>query len=737
VGIETNKFTASRGDGELRGSAQLAARFAYWLVENGVCRRERLTLMLDYNRKACEAGTYNQGLPPDRDLSPDDMLRKITDLAAPGEPAVEVVEHTNTTDDFRTWMSSSHGPRSTDTQFVLFWVGHGLTYPYRRLDRRLCLLGRDAGRDQLSHVELTNLLDAVSIIAPQVHVVALVDACQGQVDQAAEKALEDGFRAVSPPDGKQPKKSADSATRSVAFAAAPGQTTRSAGWQGRTFAEFVLDELDGLPSGQGPALLFDADPAQGIGARLRRSPRREGNMITFGYFHDGDGWLNPPPAPDFDVTDEEWQCLLEIASGIDSTAGAMTAAKVRWGALCHAIDLDQVFTKVARADSPSPTVSIKNMAELVDLLYGWPPQRGPAFPPPLIVACDFVANLPERDTYQLLSQWCQDWADYRGRDGRTRLDNAEHKRPPVPPDRDFLGVLVDNHIAPGDVAPGLGEKIPDRYLLWGFVWTFSGPRPLGTKGPIGRDQVAAAVEDLIMVADRLEIITSFDDLVIDLALPRDLIGRRLEYDLVNGGHEFGRDYAIAIRDLERLRGCGPPLARERAVATWQRMAGFKASARRKWSQQITWIDCDQSEEDKKRRIRDAIIKKKKFALAMEYGSAVAIPDGAPGDLAYSLDAGAAVVLSVHHERSCIRCAFRSAPRATGEPACTIPKISALLRKRINDANHRGLFDLPGIVRDLRPELRDRGIKVGVILDDQSRFWRNYVRLASGASAPGN
>jgi len=360
VGIESYRIAGAGAD--LPGSAKLAARFARWLLRQGICLPERITLMTAYDEAAYSSGKYGP------ELSPEDDLEELR--AGPGVK-VDWLPHANAASDFGEWINGTHAPREKDAFFLLFWVGHGFTYPGLR-DRRLCLLGSDANDYQLNHVELTDLLDVVSEIAPGVHEVAFVNTCRAPVTAGWERRLQDGWRPVTPPTS-QPLSSGGSqpaSEQSIVYAAAHGQTTKMAGWQDRTFADVLLEKLDALPDGAGPLAVFD-DDLKGFGDLIGWRPY----VTTFGYFHDRTERLDTPPQDDRDLTYDEWQRLVKIARRID--AGPKTRWDVRLGAYCQAVGLEEVLGLDTGHVADRPR-SPDTLEDLIGVLRNRPLHRGPS-----------------------------------------------------------------------------------------------------------------------------------------------------------------------------------------------------------------------------------------------------------------------------------------------------------------------------------------------------------------------
>jgi hypothetical protein len=729
VGIESSFATENKPNGELRGAAREAAEFAHWLLDNEVCRPDRLTLMTAYNEETYLSDEDKQS--PKAEL---DRIKGRTEELRLGD--INHVPHSSTRQDFDKWITGQFGPDADDRQFILFWVGHGLTYPFRRFDPRLCLLGADATSSQLRHVELGNLLDAVGMIANKgkgVHQIAFVDACRDPVPPTNEGFLAAGQEVIK--SGVRPIGRHSNYRQSIAFAAAPGRTTRTSGWENRTFAQQVLFHVKGLSPGQGPDVLFDDDLSRGVASWLSRAPRFMETAMTFRYLNKRNDWLMCPleGETEFEIPDDEWNELLDIAQSLDSRR--VTASEVRWAALCHAVTLDQVLRQDDGPGGPTRPGALQNLAELFTALYGWPAGEGKLLPP-LVVACNFVANGPGSGADARLAQWCRAWAAKRGPDAEEALREAEEARRKMSPGRNFLGVMVDSNPSPG----AAGSR---KYLLNGFVLKGGRPHSLGSRGPVRDRDVAGEIADLIAVADEFKMIDVFNNTIIDLALPRDLIGRRVEYDVYKEDtRPLGAMYAVAVRDLDRMRGVsarnhGGPRSREIASATLQRMHEHRNVGHTDWFKMIKWIKCDQSHEAKKQAIDRAIGNQAKIGFVLECGRR-AVPGDAKSnaaslELAYSLNAGAAMVLSLQHEGGCERCPFRVPDGAQGAGSCqTFKSAKRLIKDALNDPTRQGPFDAPISIREIRQKLRAKGIVIGVLLDGQDHMWADYAGLVSGS-----
>lgn len=734
VGIESYQITGAGVD--LPGSARLAARFAGWLLERDICLPERITLMTAYDEAAYSNGKYGP------ELSPEDDIKRLRE--GPGAK-VNLLLHANAASDFGEWINGLYAPRERDAFFLLFWVGHGFTYPYLR-DRRLCLLGSDANDYQLNHVELADLLDVVGEIAPGIHEAAFVNTCRAPVTDGWERRLQGGWRPVTPPTGRGPSPGGSSPTvkQSIVYAAAHGQTTKMAGWRDRTFADVLLERLDALPHGAGPLAIFD-DDLQGFGDQIGWRPY----VTTFGYFHDRTERLDTPPQDDRDLTYDEWRNLVEIARSIDGATGPKTRWDVRLGAYCQAVELEHVLGLDA-GDAPDRPKPPDTLEELIGALRNRPP-RSKALPPPLVVAFEFVAHLPTPSSRPQLAEWCAAWANARDPDGWYRLNNAQGRRPRRLPDHNYLSVLINEMYS-----PPVGQQMPSRrYRLSALLWAINGPVALKgdgwgagdgageTAAGITADEIAGAVNRLIGQAERCQLVpdSDFTQMLVEFVLPRELLGRRLEYE---GDTQLGYIYPIVFRDLERLRGLGKSSARNLAEKIQRLIDEFEADDSAPWSARIRWITCADLGSVKLGDISAIVSAEDTFCLALEHGNSGGVPDAGPGagtpmELIYSLDSGAAIVVSLNYENRCDSCILRPPRDADGsEVRCQMPEEKQLILRSVdNTVRWKGLPDLPYILRDIRPELRQAGLQIGVLMEDKGRLWPSYDQLASGAQAGNN
>ncbi|HLK72991.1 MAG TPA: hypothetical protein VKU77_05010 [Streptosporangiaceae bacterium] len=729
VGIERYQLTGAGAD--LAGSAKLAARFACWLVENGICYPERITLMTAHDEAAYTSGRHEP------ELSPEDDFRKLETLCELIESKVNRFSHADAAKDFGDWINGGHGPRGNDAFFLLFWVGHGFTHP-QLLPPRLCLLGSDANDYQLDHVELTNLLDVVGQLAPGVHEIAFVNACRAPVPAGWAGRLQDGERPVTLPVGRTPAAagSRPPVQQSIVYAAAHGQTTKMAGFQDRTFAEELLSRLTALPRGTGPLAVFDG--LKDFGDQIGWQPF----VTTFRYLHGRTERIDTPPQDDRDLTRKEWLRLLEIAQRIDRDPRLRTSWDVRLGAYCAAVTLEEVLG--LDQGPPHPAVAPGTLEELIRRLRNRPSPDW-ALPPPLVVACEFVAHVPVPGSHKQLAnsrkqlaKWCTAWASRRRPDGDARLDRAKARRWYQLP-RDYLSILVDEVYASGGPLT-VGRMPPSRrYRLSALLWAMPALVPLRGAGwgtgadpdGITADEVADAAARLIGQADRHPGVR--DPLLLEFVLPRELLGRRLEYE---GESPLGFNRPVVYRDLDRLRRVYKSTPQIRAQAIKERIDRFEPVGRARWSEKIEWFTCQQLARVRKTDIVTAVGDDETFCLALEHGDLRRVlqdgtgPD-APPELIYSVDAGAAVVVSLHYENQSDACVLRSSgPVAGGPVPCQILQGKRLVKRRVNDT---GLSDLPYIARQIRSSLQQSGIQIGVLMEDRCRLWPSY-ELAQSAPA---
>jgi vWA-MoxR associated protein C-terminal domain len=736
VGIESYDITGAGAD--LPGSAKLAARFAVWLLDRKICLPERITLMTAYDQAA-----YGTGGRYEPELSPVGEFSELEKLSEPFGTEVNWHPHANASD-FGKWINSAHAPREKDAFFLLFWVGHGFTHPGLR-DRRLCLLASDAGDYQLAHVELMDLLNVVTEIAPEVHEVAFVNTCRAPVTTGWERRLLDGWRPITPPAGPtSPGGPHPASEQSIVFAAAHGQTTKMAGWQDRTFADVLLEKLDALPPGAGPLAVFD-DDLKSFGDRIAWRP----SVTTFGYFHDRTERLDTPPQDDSDLTYDEWRRLVKIARRIDG--GRKTRWDVRLGAYCQAVGLEEVLGLDMDNVTDRPR-SPGTLEELIGVLRNRPSTVS-GLPPPLVVACEFVANLPTPDSRSQLAKWCAAWANTRGDDGRLRLDNARERRPCRLPGK-YLSILINEVYDPRGLLPVGQERPSRRYRLSALLWAMDGPFALrgdgwgsggdaaGAAPGIIADEVADAAARLIGQADRCDVISERSQTLVEFVLPRELLGRRLEYE---GATPLGFLRPIVFRDLDRLRRPDKSTARNQAELTRERIDKFEADRRRSpWSKRIRWFTCRELDSVKRIDISGVVSEKEIFCVALEHGDNGSVSrDGAdadtPRELIYSVDSGAAIVVSLNYENHSGSCALSSSSQADGSILlCQMPKGRDLVVRSVNDMVHwKGLPDLPYIARQIRSKLHSAGLQIGVLMEDKSRLWPSYDQSAGDAQAGSN
>jgi hypothetical protein len=730
VGLERYPGLGAKADPH--GAALSAARFALWLLEIGACPPERLTLMIafdpaDYAGEPC---------------SPDEVLTAIRSFNHGAGAAVNVQRRADAATDFyQAWMNNArYRPKRDDDYFYLFWAGHGFTYPYFN-DSRLCLLGTDATGGRLNHVELFDLLKVVGDVAPQAHEVVFANACRAHVPLDWLDRLKAGWQQMALPDGES-RAAEDSSpfALSIVYAAALGLTTKQTGRSDETLADTLLDmagslRQEQLPLEGKPLALFNVfgPELNEIGSTGRWVTSKENASVFYYSYGPHTAWY--PPIREGQLTQDEWTSLLRIVRAIDVGQGGrpLVAWPALWGALCEASGVRR--NPAAITGQPG---RLNSLEDLVTILHDRPPIDNA--PVPLLVACDYVANLPQPGSYPRLAKWCENWADKR-RNGWLVLKAVREQRPARQPDECYVSILVD----PEDPAPGRpvwrGKDIVSRYTLRALLWGYGGPHVIHDTDLVSEDKIVQAATELIKQAkSRVQgVPRQWRHTIVEFVVPRNLLGRRLEYE---GSYPLGYQYPVVIRDLERLHPAGISNSAEWADETLRRMAAFQPDGQATWSGQVEWVKCDDPDRDQAivRAIRETGV----FCLALEHGSNGS-PLGAgaalPGELELSVETGAAIVLSVHHvNTSCSLCAYREkTAMVNGAHSCAIAMIlREEFRKQLGDQiNKLGLWDLPTILSDTRPWLSSKGIMVGVLIEDNSRLWAGLEALASGAATSGS
>jgi hypothetical protein len=244
---------------------------------------------------------------------------------------------------------------------------------------------------------------------------------------------------------------------------------------------------------------------------------------------------------------------------------------------------------------------------------------------------------------------------------------------------------------------------------------------------------------LLARAGSPKMVASFKETLVELVLPRDLIGLGLEYDIYKGNRRgLGFKYNIAIGALDRLRDGGEPAAMESVAATWRRMGVFEATESSPWSERIEWIDCSVPAKEKYGLIGDFTGEAETFCFVLQHGHASASRDGhcagrgAPITLLKdSLDTGAALILTLHSARRCAQCPGRSDPRQTPASECLLHEGRGLIEGKVN-GHPNGLFELPFIITGLRSALASYGLKANVYMEHPGLLSFYLLRMATGA-----
>jgi len=748
----------------LPGSVRSGARFASWLLDQGLCEPERITLMTSYNPTA-----YDNGKNPG--LAPDDELKRMREL---GEGKVKEVPYEHTDRDIQAWMNDTYvSPhedrgRPADEFFYLFWVGHGVTFTARK-DHRICLLGADANRERLLHVELGQLLDAVCQTVPGVCAVGFVGACREPVAEGWQQRLALGSTAIAPPEWVNLNDLDDlpaaAFTQAYMCAASDGESTKMAGFGDQTFAEFVLAGLDGLDDGQNPAALF-GDFLQGL---VRRANERQKfpELVTFNYARAGDSEPSKEvPLQDGRLTQVEINNLLDVAYRIDQSAAKSelkhkALAQVCREAYCYAVGLQQVVNGAAANPLPD------TIERLVRLLRDQPRPVISDKAPALVIACEYAASMAG-SRLKDLDRWCDAWvAPAWGadpavlRNRRECLANAKRARA-LSSRGATLAILVGDKRteSPGEDPPGHEASAGDRsYSLRGILWAAgsSASLPVPENRMVTGNTVTQAAQDLVGMVEALGVVRDMTTMLLEFVLPRELLGRRFEYE---GDLAL---YPVAFRDLDLLRR---PLLRGETLKSIERIDRHKS--RSPWSGQVAWVSCeDLHDPEMPQKIRALVVDENTYALAFEHGT-LHDPSNAdnhwdaPRELADALNSGAAIVLSLTGVEECTRCLVRRNNRPAEHVErldCEVPsslrreRMKHILRK-IDDKKtwKNGPRDLPFVFCALRSgpgssepvapnaarnpaktDLFDRkAVKIGVILEEKDRLWAGYQSLGTPA-----
>jgi vWA-MoxR associated protein C-terminal domain len=734
VGIEAYPGLGDRFD--LPGTARSAARFARWLLDRRVCRPERLTLMLAYDKARYER---EDNLA---DCSPEAFIADVLAFTDGGQGKVNFICHDGTGDrgrhrmlvtdeDFTAWVNTAHAPRLHDRYFHFFFAGHGFRYLVDRRPR-LCLLGADADPDKLRNVVFEELLGRVEDIAPGVHQVAFMNTCRAPIGNWAGQ-LKAGIEAIPMPHRRIEPQVQREPTQSILYAAAEGETTKMSGWQDMTFADVLLDMAeiltpDELPNEGKTRAIFTKfnRRLRTIGERLQSTSASQGNPTVFEIApHRGDRRVYLPVTPQ-EVRPDELALLLQTATSIDDHANGPGRSRAYWGAYAEAVGL----TVHGPDADPDPPAELDTLEQLVHALYSRRPTGSAGRLPPLVTAMDYIARLPDGDSQPALATWCDTWAGNHVA-GEDRLIQARQFRQVNRlPTGEYLSVLVK-----GDKS---GIKA-SRYQLHGLLWSPAGFRSMDARRSVTADGIVPELENLINQINQLRVVGDLPEMIIELVLPRELIGRHFEYE---ADPEFGIRFPVVIRDLERLHLGWDSTAIKTARTILECLHEFRRKkGRRTWSSKVAWIDCGKPDEEKRAEIRKIISERKKFCLVLEHGNggkkATGVDGGLPHELVKSIEYGAAIVVSLWCEGNCRMCdTWLSREGEECDSACQMPHDRKNFEKSINKSPN-GLLDLPSILKNSRDSmLRKNGLKAGVLMDDDSRLWPQWAVLTSAAGAVG-
>jgi hypothetical protein len=687
----------------LEGAAGLAARFARWLIERGVCAPARIALMTGYGKPTRE---------------PAGPTRTV--LSHLADQGVELLTDASADHGFKDWVTGPLGPKDTDELFVLFWLGHGRAAGGRD---RVCLLAGDATAGRPRHLELTQFLDAVATHAPAADRVAFVDACRNVVSRRLERSFD--YWEESIPD--RPDSRPAPRKLSVVYAAAHGEAT--AGWdkKGQTFGEVLLDRLEALPRDTRPQAFFANDDGE-----LHRFliDFAKGQQATpfwtlYGYrIPEGAATLQPPD--ERNLTPAEWNHLLDEVSRIDGNQRSHPSWQVLYSAYCSALGLDL---------EPMPRTGLQNLGDLVRKLMDQPPASGGDLPPltgnlpPLVVACDYVANQPRERTLSRLNTWCDKWAAARHGQGE-ELSYARKWRRPLLPDQSYLSILIEDGARLVE-QPGVSPPTTERcYRVTAVLWAFDGLFRLPASGrvdEVGAEDIMASVDDLLNEAAHHRH-KELMDMVVEFVLPRHLLGWRPEY---GSERDLGADYPVVTRDLQRLRGTSAGESSYRAMEKCRIMEVFSAGSNgsHSWADKMDWIDCGDWREPKEigeraggRETYGIGLAPPKSRLPASRGRTGMVPG-----LLKAVDAGAPIVVLVLNNADC---GGHESPLTT----CAVPPIKSLIMKGINRLP-RGLLDLPYLLRDMRSSMRDEASpQIGMIMEERTRLWPGCFSLRSGGAS---
>jgi hypothetical protein len=710
VGMEHNE---EEPDLCLPGAAGLAAQFARWLIDRGICTPDRIALMTGYQKP---------------EQAPDEPTKALlTELTAgkdDGGLAVTMLRDASADHGFADWIAS-FPPEFDDELFVLFWMGHGFAL---RAGKQVCMLGADAKERMPRHVELNELLGKVATYAPTAAQVAFVDVCRNVVADDLEWGAGDWKQTIGKGSYRQ-----ETTDQYVIYAAAHGQTTTEAGWAEKSFSKVLLDRLNNLPAGRGPRDFFDETDLD----EFLASVAREYGASPFISFH---GYAHPGAEKTIlsggrgTLTTDEWRRLLAEAVRIDEAPATAPSRRVLHGAYHHALGRNLQFIPAG-------------ITRVEDLVRSLTSIRATEDRPPLIVACDYVANLPAAGAYPGLEQWCNGWSA-RSLDRREFLGRIRRTRPfrlPMP----YLSIEVNDRYyeTPSEPQPPK-RRDSKRYRVRAILWDLNGFCPLpvseGGSGKDGRvDEKAALVaeEDILAVSEELlgaaghEMTrrlsdTPLTEIVLEFVLPECLQSMWPEY----GKHRnLGDQYPVVVRDLERLRNKNLGASFRIAQEIYQRIEAFaQERGSTRWSDRVAWITCGRQWPGGQQWPESQVIQGRAghpetFCIGLAppmaemsryNGDGRTIPGRAD-----ALRAGAAIVVLVLHWHKATdrHTKFRN--------RCTAWRATKMITKEIDKRQH-GLLDLPYLLRDIRATMTGNGSwgpqpdlpRIGVVMEEPGRLW---------------
>jgi hypothetical protein len=729
VGIERYGFGRP---GQNKGrEAHLAAEFAQWLRDKTVCLASRITLMVAYNEQDYEYDEQDledDALDNNYREPPTKLLTKLEepykDGPYKGEPGVTVVRNARI-GDFDDWARHRH-PAADDERFVLFWAGRGLadqSDPYKKI----YLLAEDA--DDLRYLELGQLLDAVGSYAPRAHRVAFADACRGLPLGREKLKPTDGW---SVPPGAYTPEGVDPF---IVYAAAYGPTTDEYRKDEHGFTNKLLkclvdyptqsEAIFGKPSpkppeaGQEPRKIFEEQLQWELFHLWRAQP----GTPSWTIYRYQDPYRQPEPIDGrYPVPDASQLKAAEWASLLAEVRGkASPASNVLWNAYFYAAG-----PPPADGSRPGPG-PLDRLADLMQALRDLPP--GGDLPPPLVVGCDFVANLPVSDQYAGLNKWCRYWA--AARNVNTQLQNAIANRPErLRDDRPYFSILV--------------EPIPTgrHYRIGAVLWTADKPKWLDKSehANVAEDRIRAVVEELVIRMKLPHAKSSPGGVVVEFVLPR----RLLDWPRYNEIGDIIRPYPFVVRDWDRLQGQG--LGKDKAEARWPGIKSFRPSWRESGASKIKWFECGPM--PKQAQIETAADDDGIYCIAL------AIPEepaddpnrGIPPSLYAAVHAGAPIVIWIlqggldtehpHGRKLGTTIDKIAVPSIEEQVKCAVPHIRKQIERGIRHSK-KGFLDLPYLIHDLRRQFlpKDNPPQIGLLMEDIDRFWPGYFNWQSPGRPP--